>query len=82
MLLVIGQNLVENPFVGQFKTLNILITHPRVADAAVIGVPNEDFGEEVKACGHADASRLLRDPRCRCSILIAASTATAAASFA
>ncbi len=27
---------------------NILISHPLVADAAVIGVPNEDFGEEVK----------------------------------
>jgi long-chain acyl-CoA synthetase len=28
---------------------NVLITHPSVADAAVFGVPNEDFGEEVKA---------------------------------
>lgn len=28
---------------------DLLITHPLVADAAVIGVPNEDFGEEVKA---------------------------------
>jgi len=28
---------------------NLLVTHPKVADCAVIGVPNEDFGEEVKA---------------------------------
>lgn len=31
------------------ETENLLITHPKVMDAAVIGVPNEDFGEEVKA---------------------------------
>ena len=28
---------------------NVLTMHPKVADVAVIGVPNEDFGEEVKA---------------------------------
>jgi acyl-CoA synthetase (AMP-forming)/AMP-acid ligase II len=31
------------------ETENTLITHPKVADVAVFGVPNEDFGEEVKA---------------------------------
>jgi long-chain acyl-CoA synthetase len=28
---------------------NLLITHPKVRDAAVFGVPNEEMGEEVKA---------------------------------
>lgn len=28
---------------------NLLVTHPKVIDVAVFGVPNEDFGEEVKA---------------------------------
>ncbi|MDA1207185.1 MAG: acyl-CoA synthetase, partial [Proteobacteria bacterium] len=28
---------------------NVLITHPQVADVAVFGIPNEEFGEEVKA---------------------------------
>jgi long-chain acyl-CoA synthetase len=31
------------------ETENLLIEHPKVMDAAVIGVPNEDLGEEVKA---------------------------------
>jgi long-chain acyl-CoA synthetase len=31
------------------ETEDLLITHPKVSDAAVFGVPNEDFGEEVKA---------------------------------
>jgi len=28
---------------------NVLVTHPKVLDVAVFGVPNADFGEEVKA---------------------------------
>ena len=28
---------------------NVLITHDKVMDVAVFGVPNEEFGEEVKA---------------------------------
>ncbi|HWC36502.1 MAG TPA: acyl-CoA synthetase [Mycobacteriales bacterium] len=31
------------------ETENVLIMHPKVADAAVFGIPNPDFGEEVKA---------------------------------
>ena len=31
------------------ETENHLIMHPKVDDVAVIGVPNEDMGEEVKA---------------------------------
>jgi long-chain acyl-CoA synthetase len=31
------------------ETEDLLITHPKVADAAVFGVPNVDLGEEVKA---------------------------------
>jgi len=28
---------------------NIIVMHPKVADVAVFGIPNEEFGEEVKA---------------------------------
>jgi long-chain acyl-CoA synthetase len=31
------------------ETENLLITHPKVMDAAVFGIPHEDLGEEVKA---------------------------------
>ena len=31
------------------ETENLLSTHPKVLDVAVIGVPNDDLGEEVKA---------------------------------
>lgn len=44
---------------------NVLITHPKVADVAVFGVPNEEFGEEVKAVVQpidmADAGDALAD---------------------
>ena len=28
---------------------NVLITHPQVADCSVFGIPNDDWGEEIKA---------------------------------
>lgn len=39
------------------ETENLLSTHPAVLDVAVIGVPNEDLGEEVKAVVIADPDR-------------------------
>ena len=42
---------------------NLLITHPRVLDCAVIGVPNEDFGEEVKAVVQPRDAHDLEGPR-------------------
>jgi len=30
------------------ETENILVMHPKVMDAAVIGIPNDEYGEEVK----------------------------------
>ena len=44
---------------------NVLMGHPRVADVAVFGIPNAEFGEEVKAVvqlrKHAEASAALAD---------------------
>ena len=31
---------------------NVLTMHPEVVDVAIFGVPNDDFGEEVKAVVH------------------------------
>ncbi|MCZ6656070.1 MAG: AMP-binding protein [Gammaproteobacteria bacterium] len=43
----------------------VLVTHPRIEDAAVFGIPNEEFGEEVKAavklCPGVDANDALAE---------------------
>ena len=39
---------------------NVLTMHPKVADVAVIGVPNEDFGEEKAVAAGRDAGRRRR----------------------
>lgn len=47
------------------ETENVLTMHPKVMDVAVFGIPNEDFGEEVKAVvqlvNPADASPAMAD---------------------
>jgi len=45
---------------------DVLATHESVADAAVFGIPNEEFGEEVKAAvqletGHTESDQLADD---------------------
>ena len=42
---------------------NVLVGHSAVADVAVIGVPNEDFGEEVKAVVELTAEARADPPR-------------------
>ncbi|MBT4686617.1 MAG: AMP-binding protein [Rhodospirillaceae bacterium] len=55
---------------------NLLIVHPKVADAAVFGVPNEDFGEEVKAVvqlmpGHAAGEEMAEELMAYCQLHLA-----------
>ncbi|MEM1313808.1 MAG: acyl-CoA synthetase, partial [Pseudomonadota bacterium] len=56
---------------------NALLAHPAVLDAAVFGIPNEDFGEEVKAVvqlmpGHAGSPQLEADLIAHCRASLAA----------
>ena len=39
----------------------VLVTHPAVRDAAVFGIPNDEFGEEVKAAIELSDAEVLSD---------------------
>jgi long-chain acyl-CoA synthetase len=47
---------------------NLLVMHPKLVDAAVFGVPNEEFGEEVKAVVQP-AAGVLADPELEAELI-------------
>jgi long-chain acyl-CoA synthetase len=48
---------------------NVLITHPRVADVAVFGIPNSEWGEEVKAIVELLPDKRADDDQVRAELL-------------
>ena len=48
---------------------SVLITHPRVADVAVFGIPNNEWGEEVKAVVELHADKRAADDVVRAELL-------------
>ncbi len=64
MILVSGFNVYPN------EIEDVLMQHPKVREAAAIGVPSDLSGEAVKVC---IVKKMHRSPKKRCSITVAVS---------